>query len=267
MNKGFAIGALCAATLAGCKVSTGVGIDWYHPAAASSWQIQLQGTINSGYDVTLYDIDLFDTPQSLIDDMHAAGRAVVCYFSAGSYENWRSDAGDFQAADLGNPLSGWPGERWLDVRSDNVRSIMQARLDLAAAKGCDGVDPDNVDGYSNATGLPLTAADQLDYNRFLATEAHNRGLAVGLKNDLGQVATLAADFDFAVNESCHDYDECGLLAPFTAAGKPVLNIEYGSAYLTDPTAHQALCTDAATRGLYTLVLPRALDDSFRLSCD
>ena len=36
----------------------------------------------------------------------------------------------------------------------------------------------------------LTAADQLDYNRFLAEQAHQRGLAIGLKNDLDQVASL-----------------------------------------------------------------------------
>jgi hypothetical protein len=29
------------------------------------------------------------------------------------------------------------------------------------------VDPDNVDGYTNNTGLPLTAAAQLDFNRLL----------------------------------------------------------------------------------------------------
>jgi hypothetical protein len=33
----------------------------------------------------------------------------------------------------------------------------------------------------------LTAADQLAYNKFLATEAHKRGLLIGLKNDVDQV--------------------------------------------------------------------------------
>lgn len=42
---------------------------------------------------------------------------------------------------------------------------MQARLDLAVQKGCDGVEPDNVDGYQNNSGFPLTAQDQLAYNR------------------------------------------------------------------------------------------------------
>jgi len=48
---------------------------------------------------------------------------------------------------MGNGLTGWKGERWLNISSANVRSIMTARIQLAAQKGCDGIDPDNVDGY------------------------------------------------------------------------------------------------------------------------
>ncbi len=57
---------------------------------------------------------------------------------------------------------GWAGEYWLDIRQiDLLGPIMEARLDIAAAKGCDAVDPDNVDGYTNDTGFNLTCADQL----------------------------------------------------------------------------------------------------------
>ena len=73
-------------------------------------------------------------------------------------------------------------------------------MDLAVTKGCDAVDPDNVDGYTNAPGFPLTAATQLDYDTFLATSAHARGLAVGLKNNLDQVRSLVSSFDFAIND-------------------------------------------------------------------
>jgi hypothetical protein len=190
----------------------------------------------------------------------------VCYFSAGSYENWRPDVGAFKEADLGGTVDGWPGERWLDIRSDNVRAIMKARLDLAVQKGCDGVEPDNIGGYSNDTGLPLTADDQLDYNRFLAHEAHSRNLAIALKNDIEQAADLADDFDFSVNEQCHEYDECDGLAVFINAGKPVFNAEYAYDY-NDSDTMQTLCTDALNRNFRTLVLPLDLDDSFRYSCD
>ena len=80
---------------------------------------------------------------------------------------------------------------------------MSDRIALAASKGCDGVDPDNVDGYSNRTGFPLSYNSQLDYNRFLFDTAHDHGLAVSLKNDLGQIEDLVVYADFAVNESWH----------------------------------------------------------------
>jgi hypothetical protein len=236
------------------------------PRVGDTWQWQLQGTVNTSYDVNAYDIDLFDNSAAIIQELHNAGRHVVCYFSAGSYEDWRPDAGDFNSADLGNTLDGWPDERWLDIRSTNVRSIMADRLDLAAQKGCDAVEPDNVGGYSNATGLPLSAADQLDYNRFLAQQAHQRNLAVALKNDVDQAADLVDDFDFTVNEECHAYDECDALNVFIEAGKPVFNAEYGSRYVDDISARQNLCSDALANGFSTLVLPLDLDDSFRYSC-
>src|SRR5947207_1659521 len=156
------------------------------------------------------------------------------------------DANQFPASALGRS-NGWPGERWLDIRNATVRDIMKHRLDLAVQKGCTGVDPDNVDGYTNSTGFSLTAADQLDYNRFLAAAAHARGLAAGLKNDVEQVAELVASFEFAVNEECVVYSECDLLLPFIRAGKPVFHIEYDASLRTE------ICAAGNSRNFDTLI--------------
>ena len=239
--------------------------DWYRPAVDVNAQVQLQGTPNISYDVALYVLDLFDTDSAVIDALHAGGRKMICYFSAGTFENWRDDAGRFTAADKGRRLGNWPGERWLDVRSQNVRAIMADRLDLAVQRGCDGVDPDNVDGYANRTGLPLTYQDQIDYNTWLAEQAHQRGLATSLKNDLGQIDDLVAHFDFAINESCHEWDECELLMPFIEAGKPVVHINY--MYADDPIGRAELCLYTQSLGFRTLTLPQMLDGSFRHSCN
>lgn len=202
-------------------------VSWWRPNRAMSWQIQLSGAVDTSYDVDIYDVDLFDTPQATVDELHARGVAVTCYFSAGSWEEWREDAGTFRSSVVGRPLDGWPGESWLDVRRLSVRGVMAARLDLAAAKGCDAVDPDNVDGYQNDTGFPISYEHQRRYNRWLASQAHLRGMGVGLKNDLGQVPDLVGIFDFQVNEECFDYDECGALSPFIDRRKPVLQLTYG----------------------------------------
>jgi hypothetical protein len=177
----------------------------------------------------MYDIDLFDNTAATIASLHASGRAVICYFST-QYENWRPDAASFVDSVLGANLDDWPGERYVDIRSPIVRAIMQSRLDLAVSKGCDGVEPDNVDEYTNTNGLSITAADQIDFNTFIATEAHARGLSVGLKNDLDQVATLQPHFDWVLNEQCNQYGECADLSAFVTANKAVFGTEYsGSA--------------------------------------
>lgn len=199
----------------------------WQPTPGTSWQWQLTGEIDTSFDVQMYDIDLFDTPQSVIDQLHADGRIVICYFSAGSWEDWRPDANDFPAEVVGNPLDGWPDENWLDIRQlDKLGPLMAARLNLAVQKDCDGVEPDNIDGYTNITGFALSAQDQLTYNTWLAEQAHARALSIGLKNDLEQIPNLLPYFDWALNEECFTYDECNSLTPFVQANKAVFGVEY-----------------------------------------
>ncbi len=239
------------------------------PKVTDTWQWQLTGTINTGYNVTVYDIDLFDAPDSVLTTLRNQGKRIVCYFSAGSSEAWRPDYKQFKAADKGNKLDDWDGERWVDTRSANVRNIMKARLDKAKARGCDGVEPDNVDAYQNNPGFngALNANTQLDYNRFLAAEAHARGLKVALKNDVDQLSALAPSFDFAVNEQCNQYSECGGYSVFTNNGKPVFNAEYKKIWRTNANERAKMCAKAKAMNLRTLVLPLALNDAFRYSCD
>ena len=187
------------------------------------------------------------------------GLAVVAIYAI-TYAVMMTRAAQFPAAAIGDALDGWPGERWLDVRSAEVRALMEARLDVAVTRGCDGVEPDNVDGYANTTGFPLTAADQLDYDRFLATAAHARGLSVGLKNDLDQIDDLVGAFDWALDEECWAYDECDLLDPFVAAGKAVFQVEYGAAGLAD-----TVCPQANAKDFDTLIKNLDLDD-WRVAC-
>jgi hypothetical protein len=104
---------------------------------------------------------------------------------------------------------------------------MKKRLDLAAQKGCDGVDPDNVDAYGNGNGgFNLKQSDSVDFMNWLSGEAHNRGLAIGLKNAGAIIDRVLPNMQWAVNEQCAEWDECGDFMPFVDAGKPVFHIEY-----------------------------------------
>ncbi|OWZ20284.1 Endoglucanase [Phytophthora megakarya] len=199
---------------------------WWKPTPGTSYQIQLNGNLDTTYDVDMYDIDMYDTPNATVTELQQRGTKVVCYFSAGTYEDWRSDKDRYSSDIIGTALPEWAGENWVDIRSTKLRSILTDRMKFAKAKGCDGVDPDNVDGAFNKNGFNLTASDQLDFNKFLATTAHSLNLTVGLKNDLNQIDDLVSYFDFSINEQCVHYDECDLLVPFIKANKPVFGIEY-----------------------------------------
>ncbi|MEU6355928.1 endo alpha-1,4 polygalactosaminidase [Streptomyces sp. NPDC047072] len=198
----------------------------WQPRPGVAWQWQLTGRIDTSVDVPVYDIDGFDQPGSVVDTLHKKDRKVICYLSTGAYEDWRPDADKFPKSVIGRS-NGWEGESWLDIRrTDVLEPLMAARFDMCRKKGFDAVEPDNMDGYKNRTGFKLTAADQLRYNRLIAKLAHDRGMAVGLKNDLDQIPQLVKDFDFAVNEQCAQYDECGDNTPFIKADKAVFHVEY-----------------------------------------
>lgn len=239
---------------------------WYRPSVFVTWQWQLAGSINTSYTVEIYNVDLFNAPLTTIQELQASGKKIICNFSAGSYENFREDKDQFLPEELGNTLDGWEDERWLDIRSTNVHNIMKSRLDLARDKGCDGVEPDNMDGYINNSGFNLTATDQLAFNKFIANEAHKIELSVGLKNDLDQITELVDYFDFSVNEQCFEYSECDTLMPFINEGKPVLNVEYLDKYVTDESERNVLCNESLNNNFSTLILPLNLDDEFRFSC-
>jgi hypothetical protein len=222
------------------------------PRPGTPWQWQLTTPVDLRVDVPVYDIDGFENSASVVAELHRRDRRVICYVNVGAAERFRPDHGSFPPALLGKG-DGWPGERWLDIRRiDVLGPIMAKRFDMCRAKGFDAVEPDLVEAYPERTGFPLTAADQLRYNRYIARLAHDRQLSVGLKNDLGQVGALLGDFDFAVDEQCAQYHECRALLPFVTARKAVLHVEYAL-----PNAD--FCTETKGLGFSSMRKRLALD--------
>ncbi|MCW2901118.1 MAG: hypothetical protein JWO67_3383 [Streptosporangiaceae bacterium] len=196
------------------------------PAPRTPWQWQLTTPVDQSVNAPVYDIDGFENSAEVVRALHGQNRRVICYVNVGAAEDFRPDYRAFPAGVLGK-RNGWAGERWLDIRRlDVLGPVMAKRLNMCQAKGFDAVEPDLVEGYTASTGFPLAAADQLRYNRFIARLAHERGMSVGLKNDLGQIPSLLKDFDFAVSEECAQFRECHLLSPFIKTGKAVLHVEY-----------------------------------------
>lgn len=246
----------------GAATGTSSGISYWKPSIGNSFQIQFTETLDTSVEANVYDIDLFDNSSSVVSSLHSQGRKAVCYIDVGSWENWRDDANQFPSSVLGKVYEGYPDERWLDIRQiDTLAPIIGARLDLCKSKGFDGVEPDNINGYQNDTGFPLSAQDQLTYNEWLANQAHNRGLSIGLKNDTDQMNSLLSYFDWLVIEDCYDQGWCNDAKPFVSAGKPVFQIEYTE----NGTTTSQFCSQSISNSFYGILKHQSLD-SWRQTC-
>jgi hypothetical protein len=200
---------------------------WQPKPTTAPWQWQLQGRIDTSVAASVYDVDGFETPQATVSALHRQGRKAICYLDVGSWENFRPDADRFPHSVIGRRYEGFPNERWLDIRHfGSFAAPLKARIAMCARKGFDAVEPDNIAGWENNTGFPLTSADQLRFNLWIAGQAHSRGMAVALKNDGRQVVQLVGTFDFAIVEQCFQYEECGVYRPFVEHGKAVFEAEY-----------------------------------------
>jgi hypothetical protein len=229
--------------------------------ATFAWQ--LTGTLPTSIKAQVVDVDLFGTSAAQVAALKAGGARVICYISVGSLEDWRPDVSAFPAEVVGKDYDGWPGEKWLDIRQiAKLAPVMRARLDLCKQKGFDGVEPDNMDAYQADTGFPLTRANQVAYVKWLADEAHRRGLSIGQKNAADLTAELQPLLDWALTESCYEQDDwCADLSPYVAAGKPVFMTEY------EEVMHDwsGACRRASTLR-FTAILKRLDLDSWMQTC-
>lgn len=226
--------------------------DWWKPAAGLAWQWQIGGgTIDPSLDVAVFDIDWEESAET-VAMLHAAGKKVICYVSVGSWEDWRPDADDFPASVIGNEYPGWPGEKFIDIRAQELRDVMAKRFDACKEKGFDAVEPDNMDVFSSDSGFDLTDADGVDYAEWMAAECHARSMAIVQKNAPEITEDIAALYDGALTEDCYaDGEWCSDMQPYIDADKPVFACEY------DAGAFDAACAWGTSRN-YSFIL-KSLD--------
>src|SRR4051794_27861284 len=159
--------------LASCESNLGptpadAEVRW-RPAPGLSWQWQLSGRVDISFRVDVYDVDgRRDTGRyhGRATRWRRQGRLLRQRRLVGEVAPRR---GRFLASVKVRDLDGWPGDKWLDIRRiGTLRPIMERRVDACRRKGFDAIEPDNIDGYANKSGFPLTYKDQLAYNRMLA---------------------------------------------------------------------------------------------------
>lgn len=247
------------------QVATPDAPDRWRPQPGQIFDIRLQqpdGVLDPS--VNVLELDVHDAEASVVQQLEREGIRTICYFSVGTWEEWRPDAGQFPEHVIGEAWDEWPGERYLDTRQlDLLLPVFEKRLDLCAAKGFSGVDPDNIDSWWSETGFPLTMDDNLQLIDHLITAAHERGLAIGQKNTPEIALDRASRFDFAVVEDCAADDWCDQMQPFVQAGKPVYAIEYTDA--TSQSAFASYCDRSDLEG-YALVLKHRDLDAYSRHC-
>lgn len=231
-------------------------------ATGAYWDWQLTSPIDLDADVEVLVLELSEVSPADIAALKARGVKTVCYISVGTAENYRDDYAAFPAAVLGDTYGDWPDERFLDIRATDVLlPIMQDRIDRCAAHGFDAIEPDNMDGFENETGFDLTEADTVRYITDIAGYARSKGLEIAQKNAPTLVDKLVGQFDFAIVESCYEYDFCEDYDPYILAGKDVLAAEYPEAGVN----MAEVCSFAANSPIKFLFKPRELTAGY-LTC-
>ena len=225
---------LAALLIAALLPATAHADDWWKPAKdAGTLHWALEGAIDpnnpkhvgerdlAGKTLprpAVIDIDGEYNTAATVATLHSRGQKVICYFDAGVYENYRTDAHRFPKSVIGKKDGNWEGSFWLDIRQTAILlPIMEDRIKMCAAKGFDAVEPDEIDGWENVTGFPLTYAHQVTYNKAIAALAHKHGLGAVQKGDIIQVQDLVNDYDATLNEECAQYNEC--LNPYNPVTK------------------------------------------------
>lgn len=267
-------------TASGGSTSPGGVCSWWKPAPKDTWLWDLDNavvpapTVNgagpSNYSAAIYDVDMFRSTPAQIQAYHAAGKKVVCYISAGSFEPGRPDAKSFDpacycgagiginsdgscASSSPHKMDGWV-EWWFDLGGSCQAGVMQAltaRVQLAQQKGCDAIEIDNIDAYDNATGWSVTQADEYAFVMALAKAAHENCMGIFFKNggkmlnNSAYTSSIVSTFDASLNEQCQQHAECNLYAPFIAAGKAAWNAEYTMIECGAPAGMKTLGYDAS----------------------
>jgi hypothetical protein len=214
----------------GCRVEVsppGAPTPWpAQQARRWQWQWQLTGRLDPEVDADVFLLDPVTTTTAQTAELRARDRRLICQVQVGSVRSVDPDASRFPSGVQGRAGSR-PGSRWLDVRRwDDLAPVLADRFRLCRGKGFGAVALADADGYAQRSGFPLDFDDQLLFNRRLAGLARSMDLSPGLVNDVPQLAALAPDFDFVVNEECVRLRQCAKLLPFADAGKPVFHVEY-----------------------------------------
>lgn len=236
------------------------------PTSDTTWQYQLEDIIDTQVDVEVFNINL-NNSKAMVSALKAKGKKVICYFSVATNETFREDSALFPDSIQGETYEGWSDEAWLDITQlEILKPIMLARIEACQAKGFDGVEFDDIDIYNyqtlengevirTGTNFGIQPEDSIRYFRWLASEAHARGLAVGLKNSPEILEDVIDLIDFMVIDGCYAGAWCHKAALPISMNKPVFMVDYTDSNLN----FEQMCHVAALYGYSAIFRDRSLN--------
>eukprot|EP00833_Pecoramyces_ruminatium_P015374 jgi/Orpsp1_1/1189406/evm.model.d7180000071834.1 len=204
----------------------------WKPTPGTTWNYVLGHDVDISLEkAQVVDIDVRKSAEK-IKNLHNAGIKVICYFSAGTLEDFRDDYDKYMKVEglVKNVYDDWPDERWLDFRVEGIKPLIKNRMKVAVSKNCDGIEVDNLDAYQmdevKKWKKPITKEETITFVKWLGTTAHSLGISIGLKNVPGILNEVSNYYDFAINEDCVNHNECYLYNNFLKSGKAVFGVTY-----------------------------------------
>ena len=134
-------------------------------------------------------LDPFDSSEAreAIRAIKGHNNIVSVYMSVGTGEDWREDFDELQGSLVEKHWGQWPGEYFIDHISDDVLSVMKARIEKAAAWGADMIEFDNMDwAFDDEArekyGFHVSVEESLEYVNQLKDYAESLGVLCMAKN-------------------------------------------------------------------------------------
>lgn len=262
----------------GCGKGDGASLDWGTAAqwgevpGETSWEwiLDTEALSDSPPAVDFLGLEGLDVSARFVEAAVDQGSTPWCYLSVGSAEDWRDDYAELVALDeaeraacrdgiLGRDYDGWEGERWLNVADYPVFiGVMEARLDVCAAKGFRLVEYDNMETDGDTAGFDFGQAEVREYVGALLDATEARGMGAIHKNAT-HLIDLEPRFDALLLEDCVLWSFCAEAEPYVSAGKPVFNAEYPQSWRDEGEEFDLdrVCRDHG--GVSTLVKRLSLD--------
>ncbi|OUM61200.1 carbohydrate-binding module family 18 protein [Piromyces sp. E2] len=200
----------------------------WKPEQGLTWDYLLGGSPTdieaSNKDVVTLDLEY---AEKTVPILHSRGQKAICYFSGGTTDG-KTDKEDYENAGIiindDDITDGW-GNKLLDIRKkDKLQPLIRKRFQRAVKYGCDAVEVDVLDVHNHSK--IFTKNDSLTFAKWVAETGHEENISVGLKNLPSLAKKLEPYFDFAVVESCANYNECHYFQAFTKKGKAVYTVHY-----------------------------------------